>query len=321
MPRVPRGDLFPFVFPALAYANLALREPGARAELLARIEPLLELAQQAVAARLKPPGGRLEALRSYRDEATYLGSLNLALGAYRLAGGGARFEPLHAHLSALLLRAARHAGGRPLRSCPGVTWPYDSVPVLLSLRLRDRLTGRADAAGAIRAHLTWLEQAGLDPAHGLPWSRLPGGAPRGCDLSLRLDLLAHLAPELSARLYRRYTELFWLDWGLLAGFAEHPGGQAGATDLDSGPIALGIGLSATGLGFGAALAHGDEVRLARLASELAQWPALRDRLAGADIPLAPGAGPVLSLESRYLTGFLYGDVMLFYALSWTPWPD
>jgi hypothetical protein len=31
-------------------------------------------------------------------------------------------------------------------------------------------------------------------------------------------------------------------------------------------------------------------------------------------------GDLLPVRSQYVTGFLYGDVVLFYALTWVPYP-
>ena len=91
----PEGDLFPFVFPAFAYTDLAVADASKRPLALKQIPKLIDLAVASVTRRVRPPGGRLENLRSFNRHATYLGQLNVALGCYSLVGGDRRYEKIH----------------------------------------------------------------------------------------------------------------------------------------------------------------------------------------------------------------------------------
>jgi hypothetical protein len=168
---------------------------------------------------------------------------------------------------------------------------------------------------------------GADKTTQLPYSRvdLRTGqgtvGPRGCELSWRIALLADLDPDLARRLYARYVKAFWLDRTIVAGFAEWPFGRAGRQDLDSGPVVMGIGATASAFGLAAAKAAADEARYRRLCRQMADSKAMLKLL----IALKPAArgrytlGGKIDPDSAYDTGFLFGDACLLYAVTWRPW--
>jgi hypothetical protein len=324
----PEGDLFPYVYPAMAYVNVALRNPDQKENSIQNAGKLIDLAIASVARRVRPPQGRLSGLRSYQDHATYLGQLNLALGAYSLISEDGRYDVLHARLSDLLHAALSESQGRPLRSFPEYSWPFDTIPVLVSLRLYDARTSRTRSDAIIKKHLRWVRRDGTQPRLKLPYSRIDyatGGGrelPRGCDLSFRLCLLPHVDREYAEVLYKHYTSGYWLDKGVAAGFAEWPGGIRRFQDMDSGPIVMGIGLGATGLGIGAAIAVDDQQRLQRLAGQLASADILRPLFVAAQRYATGRAARelrMIALEDGCFTGFLFGDAMLFYCVTWQDW--
>ena len=273
----------------------------------ARIGALIPHALASAARRVKAPAGDLARLTDYRKQAVYLGHINLLLSAYASVGGK-QHDALHASLSKLLAEALRSAAGRPLHSFPGLVWPFDTVPVLVSLHRFDP----AAAKPLIRAHHAWLRNHATDAGTGLPFSKLHPTtwkgieAPRGCDVSWRIALLSEIAPEVAAKQYTNYVEHFWLDRVVVAGFAEWANGKPGRQDVDSGPIFMGIGSAASTLGIAAATTRGDDERLAQL---LATATRARGML--------PMLGKSLGAanDDRYATGFLYGDAVLFYATS------
>jgi hypothetical protein len=64
----------------------------------------------------------------------------------------------------------------------------------------------------------------------------------------------------------------------------------------------------------------DEMRLQRLVSELKLVPMFIGMLK----PVGLAAPPIdwfqgLVFDDQYLTGFLYGDCMMLYSLTWTPY--
>lgn len=317
----PEGRLFPYVYLGLAYVNLSLAEPDRRLGDERRIRDLIKLCGQEVAAKLQAPGGDLKRLKSYQAYGTDLSHLNLLLGAYRLISEDEAFDHVHTHLTTLLVKALDKTDGRPLRSYPGDTWTVDTLHALLSIRLHDRLHGTQRATPLVRQHLQWLEQDATDKATGLPkpyyhpQRQVAHGPPRGSELSYRLCVMPHLDAEASAALYQRYVDHFWREAELLAGFAEWPDSRRTKADIDSGPIIMGVGLGATGMALGAARANQGTEQLVRLHEQLRNLDIVRPLLSqvAAESPLLP------PMQDRYTTGFLFGDVMLLYSLTWRPW--
>jgi hypothetical protein len=80
---------------------------------------------------------------------------------------------------------------------------------------------------------------------------------------------------------------------------------------------LGIGPTATGVGIGAAKAVSDANRLTTLARQLKLLPDFLRLLEQCGQQLF---GDLLPVSSDYVTGFLYGDAVLFYAITWVPYP-
>jgi len=76
------------------------------------------------------------------------------------------------------------------------------------------------------------------------------------------------------RLYFDYLQHHWVNLWLIAGLREWPKsrGPSSLGDIDSGPLVLGIGPTATGVGIGAAKAVSDTTRLGKLARQLQLLP-------------------------------------------------
>ncbi len=324
--QFPEGDLFPYLFPAYAYTNLAMQQPRRREEMLGKVRSMLDLAIPVVAQRVRAPGGQLTSLQDYRQHGTYICQLNVGLGAARLLGDRDH-EALHKHLTQLIRKAMDQDNGKPLFSFPGLIWPFDTIPCLFSLALYELGTkNSADAAPLTIKHLHWVLLKSLDKSTGLPCSQLNKKsmgctvAPRGCDLSFRLMMLFQFEPQAAKNLYEVYVRYFWKERFLAAGFAEWPDGATNQEDVDSGPIIMGVGTAASALGIGAAKAARDEPRFKRL---VRQTIAARDIVHRMLKQGSPGAeallGGLISLSPDYTSGFLYGDAVLFWGLTWTKW--
>jgi len=325
--RFPEGDLFPYVLPAIAYANITLADPRRRSDALERMKRLLDAAVASTIKEVKPPEGDLAKLTSYKKHGTYLGQLNMALGYYRLIGGDKRYDAINKAISDALHKALVESKGRPLESFPTYSWTFDTVAAALSLRLYDHNTDSARSASVIRSYLEWMGKNGIHKSTKLPYSIINSAGkgmklPRGCDLSWRISMLAQLDAALAKRMYEAYVKSFWLDRRLIAGFAEWPGGKGGRQDADSGPIVMGIGMTASGLGIAAASSTGDTKRRDSLCTQAMEFQKLIRQL-GSTSPKMKKAltlDGLIKSKSDYVTGFLYGDATLFYAVSWRPLP-
>ncbi|MEM7180543.1 MAG: hypothetical protein AAF518_06500 [Spirochaetota bacterium] len=316
----PEGDLFPYIFPAMAYTNLALAGTIDRQHARKKIAALIQMILPAVRRRLKPPENKLKNLESYSKHATYLGQLNLVLGCYQLVGGDKRFEKIQRRVSDIFYQALLETDGKPLESYPTYSWTFDTIPVLLSLKLDDLHSGTKRSQLLVKKHLAWIEKHAVHKPTGLPFSQVgeTQQLPRGCDLSLRLCLLSQVDRSKSETLYENYKKHFWLERGIAAGFAEWPEGEDHFEDYDSGPIIMGIGTAASGLGLGTVIAMNDQQRLQRLVSQMAMrdtiFSVLKNNTGGNQT-----LGGMIPFNPKYFTGFLFGDAVLFYAITWQNW--
>lgn len=312
----PEGRLYPFVFPAMGLARSLSRDPE-RADAQRRvIATALDL---AIAATQRQAGvADLTDLKDYARQGTWIGTLALALDAWPQAGGDDRYQALQGHCCDLLAAAIAERKGGPIASYPALTWSFDTTVALAALHAWDQRHGSARAAPLLQAHLAWLTAHGCD-GDGLPQSEFRAeiavGPPRGCDLSWRIALLHGMDADAAVALYRRYYAASWEERFAYAGFREYPRGYAGGADIDSGPLIDGIGLTATGFGLAASRVCGDAATHQRLATQLALLPQLRPALLRLDPAAAHMLQPFGDADDC-VSGFLFGDAVCFYALTW-----
>jgi hypothetical protein len=196
-----------------------------------------------------------------------------------------------------------------LAAYPGQAWPVDSAVAVASLRLHDRLLTPRYEATAIR----WVAnvRARLDPATGLiPHTAdvdtgEPTSGARGSSQSILQRFLVEIDPEFARAQYSAFRARFLsAPLGLGPAVREYPHGTDGPADADSGPLPLGISLSATAVTLGAAKVQGDE------------------SLAGALANFGEVAGLPLDTPHtrRYAFGVLpIGDAFLAWSKSARPW--
>jgi hypothetical protein len=212
--------------------------------------------------------------RDGRDHAAYLGYLNLLLGHRRLLR---RMSAKHAQLNDHITRALARRLGRSrllqLQSYPSEVYPVDNAAVVGSIGLYDRAAG-TDHSGLLARWGRHLRRRAVDPASGLlhqqlhPRTGAPGDAPRGSGTALAVYFLSFSHPRLSKELYvalRTSQATTLLGFGVVR---EYGPGHSGWGDIDSGPVVLGYGVSATGFAVGASRIHGDEAYFERLATTL-----------------------------------------------------
>jgi hypothetical protein len=197
-----------------------------------------------------------------------------------------------------------------LESYPGKAWPVDSVVAIASLRLHDRL--RPARFADVRSR--WREQvlARLDPATGLiphrvePKAGTPTEGARGSSQALLLRFLVEIDPDFGADHYRRFRAHFVPSAWLLPGTREYPIGQDGSSDVDSGPLFLGVSLSASAVSIAPAGLFGD------------------DGLAEPYLHFGEALGLPLAWngERRYLAGLLpIADAFYVYGHTASAWTD
>ena len=320
----PEGRIYSFAIPAMAYANLAIKDPQKQQHALTQMVKLIDLLIPIVVEDIQPPNGDLTQLVTYQDQATYLGTLNMALGSYVLIGGDTRYEHIHERISDVLYQTLVESNGESIHSYPTYTWHFDTLFALTSLHLYDKSKGLTRTEKLIEQHLQWKQQHVTHQATGLPIANA-SGVPRGCDISMQICLLAQFAPEVAEDLYQKYVNAHWIEHGILAGFSEWPKGskKTSGGDFDSGPIVFNIGLTATGAGLGATQAMNDQERFNKLCTELNIVTPIKQLLTttNKDNGLFQWFTMFAPLKAEYFSGFFYGDAILFYTLTWAPYPE
>jgi hypothetical protein len=141
-------------------------------------------------------------------------------------------------------------------------WPADQTVTLLAIKLYDATHGTSLHEEPLRGFLGVLAgradpRTGLFPSSVSPIENAP--IPRGCATSWSVFYLAQLDIGVAFDQYTR--ERAWLREDVLGvgGFREWPRGRGGGgMDVDSGPIVLGVGVAATGLGLGPTRLFRDE---------------------------------------------------------------
>jgi len=193
----------------------------------------------------------------------YLGYTNLAFGMLRLIAPDTRFAAVHDRLTEGLARRLAAAPHGLFETYPGEAYPADIAMVAGSIALHDCATGAPErpwlAAWRI-AFLQWLDPAsGLAYQSGVAARGSAGGAgpPRASGTALAAFALSFADRDLSRRLFQalRNGQSSLLGFGAVREYAV---GHDGAGDIDSGPVVLGVSVSATGFTLSSAKLHDDQ---------------------------------------------------------------
>lgn len=253
---------------ALAQLAPAERSPEWAGDLDASLACLVSPAGMAfdTASWGTPPGDLDAILAAERGHAAYLGYLGLALAMAEAAGAGEGWVDLGGRVNAELERRFAADPTGVFETYPGERYPVDAAMGIAALALHARTT-HAPLPAVVYGWPVGTTQ--VDPRTGLlvqsieaDGSRRDG--PRGSGTLLAAYALGLADLTLAEDLYdAAVRELY----GEIAGFGmmrEYPRGVDGRGDIDSGPIVLGYGVSATGFAMASARRFHDDERFARL---------------------------------------------------------
>ncbi|MFF3460165.1 hypothetical protein ACFYXH_38925 [Streptomyces sp. NPDC002730] len=306
--QFPEGYFFLHALYGLGWVEIGMRQPvGDRSAALREARWALD--------RLDSPSGRApfspDLVPSYG--VFFCGWSNwLRGGLLSLQPAGQR-DPAELHRFAAdsaALGAAFGASASPyLAAYPGQAWPVDSTVAIASLRLHDALLPTR-FAGTVERWLEGVRQR-LDPRTGLlphradPSTGDPVEVARGTSQSLIQRFLLDVDPGFAGEQYLRFRDLYVVSpLGLGPAVREYPKGVDGPADVDSGPLPLGVSLSASVVTIGAAQVHGD----APLAEAMSNY----SELAGLPVDTP--------WTKRYAFGLLpIGDAFLAWSKSAQPW--
>ncbi|WP_229399741.1 hypothetical protein [Micromonospora okii] len=304
----PEGYFFAHALYGLARVELGLRRPaGERAEELREARRALARLESPAGTGVFDPGLTPAYGIFWQGWTNWLrgGILALQLADRRDPAEVARFVEASAGIG-----AAFDGSASPyLPAYPGQAWPVDSTVAVASLRLHDALLPPR-FGGTVTRWLDGVRQR-LDPRTGLMPHRvdLATGAPaevaRATSQSMIQRFLVDVDPAFAREQYLRFRAAFVATpLGLGPAVREYPDGMDGPGDVDSGPLLLGVSLSATVVTLGAAQVQGDDA----LAGALANY---------GDLAGVPVDTP---WTRRYALGVLpVGDAFLAWSKTARPW--
>jgi hypothetical protein len=258
---------------AMGFGQTAAERPTEqRAESIARMERCLDAlldpavrsfdskawSADALASVEAPPGSAAD-----RGHVAYLGYAAVALALHRVLVPDSRFVERE---EAIVRALARRIDASPIglvETYPGEVYPVDNTAALAALALHAHAT-RQPALPALARGLDTLRRKGVDPSTGLLFQAVtttdaaPRDVPRASGTALAAYFLAFADGTASRSLFRALERSQYRTVLGFGGMMEYPPGRrAGRGDVDSGPVFLGFGVSASGFAIGASRAHGD----------------------------------------------------------------
>jgi hypothetical protein len=189
---------------------------------------------------VKRYGDPFDESNELRNNALYLGHLNMMLGCYRQVSGDDSYDRLTNRISKALYNGVMASPTYSIESYPGECWPCDNAVAMASLKLHDDLfkSGYSLAGrkwvGSMRRH--------LDPKTGIMPALISVNdgeifqGPRSVCLGYSLPFVAAIDPEFAKDQWMRSRRFMYASrWGL-AGMREYPRGNNTLGDIDTGPL-------------------------------------------------------------------------------------
>jgi hypothetical protein len=297
-----------YVMAALGFGQVALAHEDERAANIERMERCLDhLDDPNLRAFDRDAWGNdaIETLGDGNGHIAYLGYASVVYALHRRLVPDSRFnEREQAIIDALEKRIA----ASPIafvETYPGERYPVDNATVAAALALHERATNTRSPAlpklmaalhTAVDSNTQLLNQAVAADA-------TPRDGPRASGTALAAYLLSYADPAFSKQLFRSLEKgQFRTVLGFGAMMEHPPSKKDGKADIDSGPVVLGFGVSASGFALGASKANNDSTTFTSLYATAHLFGAPFDE---------DGA-------RTYATGGAIGDTILFAMLTAPP---
>ena len=289
----PEGYVFIHALYALAWCDVVAALPPestSTQEGMAEIVFSLNALDSPAGRQVFKPDLPLSYGAFYRGWTTYLRGryLQLRPAAER---DSAEFRRFQIDCS-VIARAIQQTEKPYLESYRDMVWPADNVVCLAALALHDRIAA-PQFQGVKNA---WLNRIQRDISPEQPLiphsydveSGRPSEAARGSSQVLMLNLLWDVDSVFARSQYAVFRQQFLAYQLGLPGIREYPQGTLGMGDVDSGPVVLGVGGTASVVGIRAAAQYGDWYL----------WAGLRSGVEALLLPQRSGG------EKQYLLGQL-----------------
>jgi hypothetical protein len=195
----------------------------------------------------------------------YLGYVALAIGSLREIDPSTPYGPLHDRIVNALCRRLEHSSHGAIETYPGEAYPCDIASVVGAIGQHARIThsnrSQLIARMATIYRTRWTDQkSGYLVQSVSPLTGAPTALPRGSGTALSAWFWSFADAPLSRELA---ASIAHTGHASLAGFGavrEYTPGTIGLGDIDSGPVVLGMSVSATGFALSTARQQNDRAR-------------------------------------------------------------
>ncbi len=303
-----------YMMSAMGFGQLALERPETRDANIPRMERCIDAMLDARVLAFDAKAWGRDALTSLsaepgspddRGHVGLLGYSALALALHRTLAPESRFTAKEEEVIRVLARRIEASPTGLVETYPNEVYPVDNTAALAGLAVHAHATKRPPLP-ALERGLQAIRSRGIDPTTGLLFQAVgvrnaePRDAARASSSALATYFLAFADGPMSSSLFRALERRQFRTVLGFGGMMEYPaGGERGRGDIDSGPVVLGFGVSASGFALGASRAHGDRETFTALYATA--------HLFGA--PLDEGG------TRTYATGGPIGDAILFAMLT------
>ncbi len=311
--RNAEWDFMARCFFVWSLANMGLREPSLKAEVLPVMDTIIDetirLEKEHGIHFFLMPYGKYSEFKMQPPRSIFIdGEIGLMLGLRRLLEEKAEYRDLHRERIEVMLDRMQKGAVLCAESYPDECWLFCNSIGLAAIKVGDHLDATdhseffARWLASAKANLLDKETGILVSAYDLSGKNVSDG-PEGSTIWLVTHCLQLIDPEFAKEQYwlaRKHLKADFLGFGYAY---EWPGGK-GHDDVDSGPILPLINLSAgsTGLAFLGAASFDDKEYLKQLYRSLEM-----------------GAFPVRAPEGiRYCASNAVGDAVLLYSITQGP---
>lgn len=265
-----------YMMAGMGFGQLAVRYPGEKKHYLEQMEKCIEKALSKDVRAFDRDSWREDPLEPFvkyesdkdsicpvfSDHAAYLGYLNLLLSFHVCIDSSSRYSDLNEKISSFLLSRIESSPLLLLQTYPAERYVIDNCAVVGSLGLYGKATGKEEYSRFVRRWTEKCRESYTDEKTGLLFQSVNGegisyDSPRGSGSSLGVYFMSFADPDFSRDLYGAIRDELTVSFAGFTAVREYPRKVEKRGDIDSGPVVLGLGFSATGFSLAGAKIFGD----------------------------------------------------------------
>ena len=218
-----------------------------------------EVVRRAVHPKVNPYRRELDRITDFYKWGYYLEHLNICMGSFSRVNPDNEFVNLNNRVSKHLRENTLSYSNfhADLHARSKMKWPADQAAILYSLWLYDQNYDANISVEPIEGWFNYMNDHAVHEPTGLYITEVIGvkkfsNVPRGCALSYLSHYVGRFASNSAREIWENYKKHFLRNTILGTGFREYPENFKYRWTPDSGPILLGLGAAATGIGLNAA---------------------------------------------------------------------